>query len=133
MINSIVLAGLDKENVWEGENLKGLLAKGVAIVIVVFVPHRNPLMVFEASQDGLIHMANDASAESVHTQSIPPGTPSDAFETGWAILTKDLHSAKHFQNLDEARTYYADVRDGLTLQQHALILTNLRRLGERSR
>lgn len=133
MINSIVLAGLDKENVWEGENLKGLLAKGVAIVIVVFVPRRNPLMVFEASQDRLIQMVNDASAESAHTQSIPPGTPSDAFETAWAILTKDLHSAKHFQNLDEARTYYADVRDGLTLQQHALILTNLRRLGERSR
>ena len=102
-------------------------------MIVVFVPRRNSLMVFEASQDGLIHMANDASDESVHTQSIPPGTPTDAFATAWAILTKDLHSAKHFQDLDEARTYYADVRDGLTLQQHALILTNLRRLGERSR
>jgi hypothetical protein len=66
-------------------------------VIVVFVPRRNPLIVFEASQDGLIHMANDASDESAHTQSIPPGTPSDAFETAWAILAKDVHSASTFE------------------------------------
>jgi hypothetical protein len=86
-------------------------------------------MIFETTREGVILRANDTGDDNAHTQSIPPGAPGGAFETAWAILTKDLQSAKHFENLEEARTYYADVRDGLTLQQHALILTGLTRLG----
>jgi hypothetical protein len=102
-------------------------AKGVATVIVVFVPARNPPRVFESTLAELVLMAN-SSDESTHTQSIPPGTPDGAFETAWAILTKDLHCAKLFKDIDEARSHYGDNPDGLTVQQHAAILTGLARL-----
>lgn len=105
-------------------------------MIVVFVPARNPPRVFESTVASLVLMAN-LSDESTHTQSVPPGTPDGAFETAWAILTKDLHSAKLFKDVDEARSYYANLPDGLTVQQHAAILTGLARLahapGRRSR
>jgi hypothetical protein len=97
-------------------------------VIVVFVPHRHPPTIFETTREGVILQASDTSEDSAHTQSIPPGTPGGEFETAWAILTKDLQSAQHFETVDEARTYYAEDR-GLTLQQRVLIFTRLMRLG----
>ena len=96
-------------------------------MIVVFVPARNPPRVFESTLAELVLMAN-SSDESTHTQSTPPGTPDGAFETAWAILTKDLHSAMRFKNIDEARFHYRAIPDGLTVQQHAAILTGLARL-----
>jgi hypothetical protein len=46
------------------------------------------------------------------------------------VLTKDLHSAQHFENVDEALTHYKALKDGLTLPQHALVMTALQRIAE---
>jgi hypothetical protein len=72
-------------------------------------------------------MAN-SSDESTHTQSIPPGTADGAFETAWAILTKDLHRAMRFDDIDGARSHFAAIPVGLSARQHAAILTGLARL-----
>ena len=96
-------------------------------MIVVFVPARNPPRVFQSTLAELVLMANSSDG-STHTQSIPPGTPDGALETAWAILTKDLHSAMLFDDLDGARSHFAAVPDGLTARQHAAILTGLARL-----
>lgn len=103
-----------------------LALKG-ASVIVVFVPARTPPKVFRSTIADLMLMAT-SSDESTHTQSIPPGTPEGAFEIAWAILTKDLHSAKRFKDLAEAQRYYADIPPGLTVRQHSAILMGLARL-----
>jgi hypothetical protein len=100
----------------------------MASVIVVFVPARTPPKVFQSTIAGLMVMAN-SSDENTHTQSIPPGTPDGPFETAWAVLTKDLHSAKLFKDLEEAREYYADIPQGLSVRQHSAILMGLARLG----
>jgi hypothetical protein len=101
-------------------------------VIVVLVPARSPPKVFEATVADLVLMAN-SSDEHTHTQSIPPGTPEGTFETAWAVLTKDLHSARRFRDLDEARAFYADIPDGLSVQQHSAILMGLARLERTAR
>jgi len=97
-------------------------------MIVVFVPARNPPIVFQATVAALVLMANDSSNESSHTQSVPPGTPDGAFETAWAILTKDLQSAKLFKNVEEARSHFADIPDGFSVHQYAAVLTGLARV-----
>lgn len=101
-------------------------------MIVIFVPHKNPPSVFEASREAIIIMAADVSAASTHTSSIPPGLLAGDFETAWCILTKDLHSAEMFDHVDDAIAHYQRFPDGLTIQLSAHIMTALRRIKDGS-
>jgi hypothetical protein len=129
-VSRAVLFELLKENELQEHGPRGLQRKGVSLVIAILIPHRKPPMVFETTREEIVVMATDASATSTHTSSIPPGLLGGEFDTAWAVLTKDLHSAQHFENVDEALTHYKALKDGLTLPQHALVMTALQRIAE---
>ena len=100
-------------------------------MIAVLVPHLNPPSVIETTRDGLVLMVTDASSTTTHTSSIPPGLMAGEFKTAWAILTKDLRSAKHFDNARLALAYYRESSDGISVRQHAQILSALGRIETR--
>lgn len=97
-------------------------------MIVIFVPHKHPPSVFEATREAIIVMAADASATTTHTSSIPPGMLAGDFETAWGVLTKDLRSAEIFDDIDEAIVHYQRFPDGLSIQLNAHIMTALQRI-----
>jgi len=73
-------------------------------------------------------MATDSSATATHTSSIPPGLLVGDFETCWSVLTKDLQWARHFESVKEALAYLSGPLHGLTIQQHAAVVTGLMRI-----
>ena len=96
---------------------------------MIFVPHRTPVAVFETTQAAIELMAMDSSAAATHTSSIPPGLllPGD-FATCWAVLTKDLQCAHRFDTVEAALAYFDVPKNGLTIQQHAAVISGLRRI-----
>ena len=97
-------------------------------MIVIFVPYRKPVTVFEATREAIGLMATDSSATATHTSSIPPGLLVGDFETCWSVLTKDLQWARHFESVKEALAYLSGPLHGLTIQQHAAVVTGLMRI-----
>jgi hypothetical protein len=97
-------------------------------LIVIFVPYRKPVMVFETTKDAIGLMATDSSATATHTSSIPPGLLAGDFETCWDVLTKDLQCARHFETVKEALAFLSGPTHGLTIQQHAAVVTALMRI-----
>jgi hypothetical protein len=97
-------------------------------LIVIFVPHRTPVAVFETTKAAIGLMATDSSAGATHTSSIPPGLLAGDFATCWAVLTKDLQFADYFATVEAALDYFDGPKNGLTIQQHAAIVSGLRRI-----
>lgn len=101
-------------------------------MIVIFVPYRKPVSVFETTREAIGLMATDSSASATHTSSIPPGLLAGDFETCWGVLTKDLQCALHFETVKKALAYLNGPMHGLTIQQHAAVVTGLLRIEARS-
>jgi hypothetical protein len=97
-------------------------------MIVVLVPHKNPPSVFETTREQVVLMLRDTSATGSYVASIPPGALGSEFDVAWDALTKDMKTARYFETVEEALTYYEAPRDGLSLQQHARIIHALKRL-----
>ncbi len=97
-------------------------------MIVIFVPYRKPVAVFETTKEGIGLMAIDSSAGATHTSSIPPGLLAGDFESCWSVLTKDLQCAHYFGTVQQALEYFDVPKNGLTIQQHAAVVSGLMRI-----
>jgi hypothetical protein len=97
-------------------------------LIVIFVPYRKPVAVFETTKEAIGLMATDSSAGATHTSSIPPGLLVGDFATCWSVLTKDLQCAHYFGTVEQARAYFDAPKHGLTIQQHAAVVSGLIRI-----
>jgi hypothetical protein len=97
-------------------------------LIVIFVPYRKPVRVFEATREEIGILATDTSATAIHTSSIPPGLLAGDFETCWRVLAKDLQFAWRFAAVHEALEFLNGPSHGLTIQQHAAVVSALVRI-----
>ena len=100
-------------------------------MIIVLVPQKNPPSVLDTTREAVVLMVRDTSATGSYVASLPPGSLGLDFEDAWSALTRDMKTAKYFETVEEAMTYYASVRDGLSWQEHAHILSALKRFGLR--
>jgi hypothetical protein len=105
--------------------------RSVQSVIIVLVPQKNPPSVLDTTREAVVLMVRDTSATGSYVASLPPGSLGLDFEGAWSALTRDMKTAKYFETVEEAMTYYASVRDGLSWQEHAHILGALKRIGLR--
>jgi hypothetical protein len=99
-------------------------------MIVVLVPYKSPPSVLNTTREEMVLRVRDTSATGSYVASIPAGSLGLGFEDAWNALTKDMRTAKYFETVEEAMTYYESVRDGLSLQQHARIIDALKRLSD---
>ena len=98
-------------------------------MIIVLVPQKNPPSVLDTTREAVVLMVRDTSATGSYVASLPPGSLGLDFEDAWSALTRDMKTAKYFETVEEAMTYYASVRDGLSWQEHARIIGALKRIG----
>jgi hypothetical protein len=92
-------------------------------MIVVFVSHTHPPLVFETTPALLMAHAMD-TAESTGTA--PRAGSGPDMETAWTALTQDMKSAHRFEDVAAARAHF-EADEQLPLRTRSLILSALDR------
>ena len=98
-------------------------------MIVVFISHTHPPLVFETTPALLVAHAIDTAASN---GPLPPGGRALDFEAAWAALTEDMKAAHHFPDLLAARAHF-DNDDQMALHPRTLVLSALERLAAATR
>jgi len=93
-------------------------------MIVVFVTHTHPPLVFETTPSLLVAHAMDHAAAS---GTLPQAGAGLNFESAWQNLTRDLKAAFHFPDADTARKHFEN-DDTLGLHPRTQIISALSRL-----
>jgi len=93
-------------------------------MIVIFISHTHPPLVFETTPALLVAHAIDTAASN---GPLPQGGRGLDFEKAWAALTEDMKEAHHFPDLGTARAHFHN-DDQMALHPRTLVLSALDRL-----
>jgi len=98
-------------------------------MIVVFISHTHPPLVFETTSALLVAHATETAASS---RTLPKAGRGLDFETAWINLTEDMKAAHHFPDLATARAHF-ERDDQMALHPRTVVLSALDRLEQATR
>ncbi len=97
-------------------------------MIVVLVAHAKPVEVLHTTREQFVRRVRSIGESGQYLATWPPYASTGEFEAAWEKVTRDLKHARHFADEIAALAHYEVDRGGLSLAEHARILSALRDL-----